>query len=67
MSGSTVRLEVQLLSRLLRWAAVEKRIECKDVVAGQDLTGQAYGMSYAESEDAGKLPAEFERKLNSII
>ncbi|MEN4602740.1 hypothetical protein ABEG90_09025 [Pantoea agglomerans] len=30
-----------------------------------DLTGQAYGMSYTGLEDAGKLLAEFERKIAS--
>ena len=37
VSGSTVRLELQLLSRLLRWAADEKSVECTDVVAGVKL------------------------------
>ncbi|EAQ0500023.1 site-specific integrase [Salmonella enterica] len=37
VSGSTVRLELQLLSRLLRWAADEKGVECTDVVAGVKL------------------------------
>ncbi|HGK5610680.1 TPA: tyrosine-type recombinase/integrase [Salmonella enterica subsp. enterica serovar Virchow] len=37
VSGSTVRLELQLLSRLLRWAADEKNIGCADVVAGVKL------------------------------
>jgi len=37
VSGSTVRLELQLLSRLLRWAADEKGVKCTDVVAGVKL------------------------------
>lgn len=37
VSGSTVRLEMQLLSRVLRWAASEKGIACKDVVQGVKL------------------------------
>lgn len=37
VSGSTVRLELQLLSRLLRWAADEKGVACTDVVAGVKL------------------------------
>ncbi|MCT4702452.1 site-specific integrase [Enterobacteriaceae bacterium H20N1] len=37
VSGSTVRLELQLLSRFLRWCASEKGIECVDVVAGVKL------------------------------
>ncbi len=32
VSGSTVRLELQLLSRVLRWASTEKGIACSDVV-----------------------------------
>ncbi|MBK4769133.1 MAG: site-specific integrase [Pantoea sp. Morm] len=32
VAGSTVRLEMQLLSRLLRWAKAEKGIKCDDVV-----------------------------------
>lgn len=32
VAGSTVRLEMQLLSRLLRWASAEKGIKCEDVV-----------------------------------
>lgn len=32
VSGSTVRLEMQLLSRFLRWANTEKGIACSDVV-----------------------------------
>lgn len=32
VTGATVRLELQLLSRLLRWAASEKGIICVDVV-----------------------------------
>jgi len=32
VAGSTVRLELQLLSRLLRWANSEKGITCSDVV-----------------------------------
>lgn len=37
VTGATVRLELQLLSRLLRWAASEKGIECVDVVQGVQL------------------------------
>lgn len=37
VSGSTVRLELQLLSRLLRWANEEKGVECVDVVKGVKL------------------------------
>ncbi|MCK7142554.1 site-specific integrase [Enterobacter asburiae] len=37
VSGSTVRLELQLLSRLLRWANDEKGVECTDVVKGVKL------------------------------
>ncbi|MDX6041066.1 tyrosine-type recombinase/integrase [Scandinavium lactucae] len=37
VSGSTVRLELQLLSRLLRWANDEKGIDCTDVVKGVKL------------------------------
>lgn len=37
VSGGTVRLEIQLLSRLLRWARDEKEIECNDVTAGVKL------------------------------
>lgn len=60
VSGSTVRLELQLLSRLLRWAAAEKGIECKDVVAGVKLP------------DAGKPrdkiiePSEYQMILDRI-
>ncbi|ELO4930474.1 site-specific integrase [Escherichia coli] len=37
VQGSTVRLEIQLLSRLLRWANEEKGIECSDVTKGVKL------------------------------
>lgn len=37
VSGSTVRLEIQLLSRLLRWACDEKGVECNDVTKGVKL------------------------------
>jgi len=37
VAGSTVRLEMQLLSRVMRWAASEKGIQCKDVVDGVKL------------------------------
>ncbi|MCU3853440.1 site-specific integrase [Enterobacter roggenkampii] len=33
VSGGTVRLEIQLLSRVLRWACDERGIECEDVTA----------------------------------
>ncbi|MBK0091984.1 site-specific integrase, partial [Erwinia sp. S59] len=32
VAGSTVRLEMQLLSRVLRWASAEKGVNCEDVV-----------------------------------
>lgn len=37
VSGSTVRLEMQLLSRLLRWAKDEKGVNCEDVTNGVKL------------------------------
>lgn len=37
VSASSVRLEMQLLSRFLRWANTEKGIECTDVVKGVKL------------------------------
>lgn len=37
VSSSSVRLELQLLSRFLRWASTEKGINCVDVVAGVKL------------------------------
>lgn len=37
VSGSTVRLEIQLLSRLLRWACDEHGINCTDVTKGVKL------------------------------
>ena len=37
VSGSTARLEIQLLSRLLRWAASEKGIDCSDITKGVKL------------------------------
>lgn len=37
VSGSTVRLEIQLLGRFLRWAIEEKGIECLDVTQGVKL------------------------------
>lgn len=38
VSGSTFRLELQLLSRFLRWAAAEKSVNCVDVVDGVKLS-----------------------------
>ncbi|MEB4674796.1 site-specific integrase [Enterobacteriaceae bacterium G50] len=37
VSGSTVRLEMQLLSRFLRWANIEKGVACTDIVEGVKL------------------------------
>lgn len=37
ISGSTVRLEIQLLSRFLRWANEEQKVECSDVTSGVKL------------------------------
>ncbi|END3518159.1 site-specific integrase [Escherichia coli O13/129/135:H4] len=37
VSGSTVRLEIQLLSRLLRWANEERGVQCADVTKGVKL------------------------------
>lgn len=37
VSGSTVRLELQLLSRFLRWANEEHSVQCTDVTAGVKL------------------------------
>lgn len=37
ISGLTVRLEMQLLSRFLRWAAAEQSVKCLDVVDGVKL------------------------------
>lgn len=37
VSGSTIRLELQLLSRFLRWAKDERDIDCEDVVKSVKL------------------------------
>lgn len=37
ISGSTVRLELQLLSRFLRWAKEEHSVQCSDVTEGVKL------------------------------
>ncbi len=37
VSGSTTRLEIQLLSRLLRWANEEKGVQCADITKGVKL------------------------------
>lgn len=37
VSGSTVRLEMQLLSRFLRWANLERGVACSDIVEGVKL------------------------------
>lgn len=37
VKGGTIRLEIQLLSRLLRWANEEKGVACSDVTVGVKL------------------------------
>lgn len=53
VQGSTVRLEIQLLSRMLRWASEEKGVKCSDVTAGVKLP--EHGKAREEVVDADQL------------
>lgn len=68
VSGSTVRLELQLLSRLLRWAKAEKGIECVDHVAAVKLpeAGKARE-AIVEPDDLRKILKWASEKSKPII
>ena len=56
VAGSTVRLELQLLSRVLRWANGEKGVACSDVVKPVKLPNAGKPRS--------KIVEEHEYKMN---
>ncbi|EHX9244019.1 site-specific integrase [Escherichia coli] len=68
VSGSTVRLELQLLSRLLRWAKAEKGIDCVDHVASVKLPepGKARE-AIVEPDDLRKILKWASEKSKPII
>lgn len=68
VSGSTVRLELQLLSRFLRWANEEHQVACSDVTAGVKLPepGKARE-AIVEPDDLRKILKWASEKSKPII
>lgn len=60
VTGSTVRLELQLLSRVMRWASSEKGVECEDVVKKVKLP------EAGKPRDKVITPDEYARLLDAI-
>lgn len=60
VQGASVRLELQLLSRFLRWASTEKGIECSDVVKQVKLP------SPSKPREKIILPHEYSMILDNV-
>ncbi|WP_029570304.1 tyrosine-type recombinase/integrase [Pantoea ananatis] len=68
VSGSTVRLELQLLSRVLRWANSEKGVVCSDVVKPVKLPNAGKPRSKIVEEHEYKMILErVSEKAKAII